>query len=87
MSTEAEFKEALRAWVVNTSKKISAEDLDDDTPIIEQRIITSLQTMDPILFLEQLTGNAIEVEKLKVGVFCTINVIYENFCGGDSLGS
>ena len=87
MSTGAEFKQALRDWVVKTSRKISAEDLDDNTPIIEQRIITSLQTMDLILFLEQLTGNAMDVEKLKVGVFRTINVIYENFGGGDSHAS
>lgn len=84
MSTGVEFKQALRDWVVKTSKKISAEDLADDTPIIEQRIITSLQTMDLILFLEDLTGNAIDVAKLKVGVFRTINVIYETFGGGGS---
>ncbi len=87
MSTGAEFKQALKDWVVKTSNKISAEDLDDNTPIIEQRIITSLQTMDLILFLEQLTGNAMDVEKLKVGVFRTINVIYDIFGGGDSHAS
>ena len=79
MSTAADFKQALRDWVVKTSGKIRAEDLDDDTPIIERRIITSLQTMDLILFLEELTGSAIDVEKLKVGVFRNIDAIYENF--------
>ncbi len=87
MSTAEEFKQTLREWVAKTSGKVSAEELDDDTPIIEQRIITSLQTMDLILYLEELTGNAIDVEKLKVGVFRTINAIYENFGGGDSHAS
>lgn len=87
MSTGVEFKQALRDWIVKTSKKISAEDLDDDTPIIEQRIITSLQTIDLILFLEQLTGNAIDVVKLKVGVFRTIDIICETFGGSDAHAS
>ena len=84
MSTEAEFNRALRDWVVKTNGKISPEDLNDDTPIIERRIITSLQTLDLILFLEDITGNAIDVEKLKPGVFSTINAIYANFGRGDS---
>ena len=86
MSTETEFKQALKEWVAKTSGKVRAEELGDETPIIEQRIITSLQTLDLILFLEQLTGNAIDVEKLKVGVFRTINAIYESFGQGDSHG-
>ena len=66
VSTETEFKQALKEWV--TSGKVRAEELGDETPIIEQRIITSLQTLDLILFLEHLTGNA----------------IYESFGQGDS---
>ena len=84
MSTGLKFKQALRDWIVKTNKNISTEDLEDDTPIIEQRIITSLQTIDLILFLEQLTGNAIDVAKLKVGVFRTIDIICETFGGSDS---
>ena len=84
MSDEADFKQALRDWVARTSGKVRPEDLDDETPIIERRIITSLQTMDLILFLEQLTGNAIDVEKLKVGVFRNIATIYDNFGKGYS---
>ena len=87
MSTETEFKQALKEWVAKASGKVSTEELADDTPIIEQRIITSLQTLDLILFLEQLTGNAIDVEKLKVGVFRNINIIYESFGSGDSNAS
>ena len=87
MSTAADMKQALRDWVVKTSGKIRAEELADDTPIIERRIITSLQTMDLILFLEELTGSAIDVEKLKVGVFRNIDAIYENFVHGDSRAS
>lgn len=79
MKTEAEIRQALRDWVVRTNGKIKAEELSDETPIIEQRIISSLQITDLILFIEKLTGQSIDVEKLKVGVFRNINAIYRNF--------
>ena len=79
MKSEAEVRQALRAWVLKTSGKVKPEELTDETPIIEQRIISSLQIMDLILFLEQQMGRSIDVERLKPGVFRSISVIYRNF--------
>ena len=79
MRSEAEIRQALRDWVVKTSGKIQPDELNDETPIIEQRIISSLQVMDLILFIERLSGRSIEVDDLKVGVFRNINALYENF--------
>jgi len=79
MRTETEIRGALRDWIVKTNGKIQPEQLNDETPIIEQRVITSLQVMDLIFFIEKLSNKSIEVENLKVGVFRNINAIYENF--------
>ena len=79
MTTAAQFRRAVRDWVVTTSGRVRPEELNDDTPIIERRIITSLQVMDLVLFLEELTGDAIDVAKLRVGVFRDINAICQNF--------
>ncbi len=79
MKTGTEIRRALRDWVIRTNGKIEPEELDDETPIIEQRIVSSLQIMDLILFLEKLSGKPIEVEKLKPGVFRNIGVIHRNF--------
>ena len=79
---EAEVRQALRDWVLKTSGKIKLDELTDETPIIEQRIISSLQIMDLILFLEQQTGQPIDVTQLKPGVFRNISVIYRNFFQG-----
>jgi len=79
MTHEIEIRDALRAWIVKTNGKIQPDQLDDETPIIEQRIITSLQVMDLILFLEKLSNRSIEVDTLKVGVFRNINSIYDAF--------
>jgi acyl carrier protein len=81
MKTETEVRRALREWVIRTNGKIAADALTDRTPIIEQRIVTSLQITDLLLFLEELTGRAIDVEKLKPGIFRDIDAIYENFFG------
>ena len=56
MNLEHNSRVQLRHWVLAKNGKIRPEELDDHTPILEQRIITSLQVMDLILFLEQLTG-------------------------------
>jgi acyl carrier protein len=79
MRTEEEMRRSLRDWIVKTNGKIQTEDLNDQTPIIEQRIISSLQVMDLIFYLEQLSGKPIEVDDLKPGVFRDIDSIYQNF--------
>ena len=79
MKTEAEIRQSLREWIVKTSGKIRADELNDDTPIIERRIISSLQLTDLILMLEELSDNAIDAEMLKPGAFRDINAIYRNF--------
>jgi acyl carrier protein len=79
MKTETEIRQSLREWIVKTSGKIRPEEINDDTPIIERRIISSLQLTDLILMLERLSDNPIDVEMLRPGVFRDINAIYRNF--------
>lgn len=79
MKSESEARRALRDWIVKTNGKIRPEELTDETPIIERRIISSLQVMDLLLLLEELTGKSIEAENLKAGVFQSIDTLYENF--------
>jgi hypothetical protein len=79
MKTEQEVKLALKEWVAKSSGKVSADQLNDDTPIIEQRFITSLQVMDLILHIERMTEQPVDVEQLKPGAFRDIQSIYTNF--------
>jgi len=79
MKTEAEIRRALREWIVQTNGKIRPEELNDETPLLERRILSSLQVMDLILFIEKLSNKFIDVEQLKAGVFRDIHAIYRNF--------
>ena len=82
MKSQVEIRATLRDWVVRTNGKVSPADIRDDTPILERRIVKSLDIMDLILFLEELRGRPIDVEKLKPGVFRDIDAIWENFFAG-----
>lgn len=84
MKTEAQMKQELREWVLKKNGKIDAHELTDETQIIEQRIITSLQIMDLILYLEKITGKPVEIEQLKPGAFKNIQTIYQNFCAAQA---
>jgi acyl carrier protein len=79
MNAGTRVRSALRDWVIENSGKLKAEELTDETPIIEQRIISSLQVMDLILFIEKLAGKPIEVDRLKPGAFRNISSIQRNF--------
>ena len=86
MKTEPEIRQALREWVLKNSSKIETNELNDNTPLIEQRIIKSVQIMDLILFIEKLRDRSIEVDSLKPGTFRNIDAIYNNFFAGDDNG-
>jgi acyl carrier protein len=78
MKNEIETKTALRDWIVRKAK-IQPEDLNDRTPFLEQRIISSVQLMELILFMEDLSGKPIDVKALKKGMLRDVDTIFRNF--------
>jgi len=83
VSEEARVREAIRSWVVSTSGRVDPGALDDDTPIFSKAVLESVHVMDLILLIEELSGRPIDVEKLRVGVFRTVDAIVANFFRGD----
>lgn len=78
MKTEAEVKSALKAWVLKKAK-ISEGDLNEATPLLETRLISSLQVMELILEIEKIKGGRINIKSMKPGAFASIHNIYEAF--------
>lgn len=76
---ETAVKRSLRRFVAETSGKLRPDDIADDTPILERRLISSLQVMDLILHIEELSGRAIDASRLKPGVFRDLNAIFTHF--------
>ncbi|HET9234112.1 MAG TPA: acyl carrier protein [Candidatus Eisenbacteria bacterium] len=72
-------KDALRIWIAKKNGKLAPEAIADDTPILEQRLLSSLHVPELILYVEQLSGRPISVGQLKPGVFRSIDTIAANF--------
>lgn len=76
---ESEIKTQLKQWIASQSKSAEAKTVADDTAIIERRILSSLQIMDLILYIESLRKEPMDSDALKPGVFSSVNKIYETF--------
>ncbi len=79
MKSESEVRHALRHWLAKANGSIQPEVITNDLPILEQRVLSSLQIMDFILFLEKLTERSIDTAELDVGVFKNLDTIYAHF--------
>jgi acyl carrier protein len=67
---------ALRDWLARANPAASTARVNPDTDIIESGIIDSLQVVEFILFLEELTGRAILAEDLDPDTLRTLDAIY-----------
>jgi acyl carrier protein len=72
----------LKSWILKKNSKIQAADLTDSTPLLEKRILKSLDVMDLILKIEKLGGGPVDVETIKPGSFKSIDVIVDVFFRG-----
>lgn len=79
--SETEVKKELQSWILKKNPKVSAEALQHDTALMEQKVLSSLHIMDLILFIEKFTGKRTDLTKLKPGAFKSIDAIYQNFFG------
>ena len=82
MKSEREIRGELREWIARTSGKIRADELRDDTPLIEKRILRSLDVLDLIGLVETLRGKPIEVERIAPGSFRDVDHIWKSFFDG-----
>lgn len=76
--TETEIRVALREWVREQAGE-EAPLIDDGTPLIASRLITSLQVMDLLLLVEELRQEPIDPTALRPGAFRDIDTIYATF--------
>ena len=84
MSHPPLIRETLRSWITERSRKDLISPLLDDTPLIEQGILSSVQVMDVILLIERMRNRPVDVGELKPGSFRDINSIVSTFFQGSS---
>lgn len=79
MNQELETKNKLKQWIAQCKSDVRPEDILDDTQLISQKYISSVQVLDLILFLEDLGAKELDPAKLNPQSFQTVSSIYQNF--------
>jgi hypothetical protein len=77
--TRAQIINRLRGWIAAKDGRIAAADIGEETPIVERRLLSSLQVMNLLLYIEELRGEPIDAESLQPGAFRSLAAIYQQF--------
>lgn len=82
---EAETKQKLREWILQRSKQaVRREEFTDETLVVESGILSSLDIVEFVLYIESLTGAEIDAEELEPAAFASTNAMYATFFAGKS---
>lgn len=65
----------IEQWLLNNNPDLSS--IPDDLDLIENRLIDSLRFMEFIFFLETLSGHPIDIAKIQIDDFRTIQRILQ----------
>lgn len=75
----------IRQCLANLKPDLDLEQIDDDTPLLESRVITSFDVLELILHLEDVRGRPIDRRELVPGSFRDVATISRVFLeNGDS---
>ena len=72
-------KAALRSWVEERNPGLEPGVIDNATPLVEARYLTSVQVMDLVLFIEELRRAPVDPASFRPGAFRSIDAIYHAF--------
>ena len=77
---ESEVRTKLRNWIVkHTKAPAKAAAFTDDTKILEEGILSSLDIVEFVLFIESLRGEDVDTDDIEPEVFTSINTLYAAF--------
>lgn len=72
---------AVRRWVLERNPDLPADRLRDDTPLLRDRLVTSVQVLDLLLLVESLRDAPIDPADLTAGSFADVDTIARVFLG------
>ncbi|QCO00279.1 acyl carrier protein (plasmid) [Azospirillum argentinense] len=67
----------LKAFIVSKNKKLT--DIDPDFDIIENRLIDSLQFIEFVYLIQELSGRSIALDKIDLDHFKNLNTIRQEY--------
>lgn len=78
--TDSELRTQLREWILHRAKD-EPEEFEDDTPILERGILSSLDVVELVLYIERLRGAEVEIDSLEPESIRDVNAIVHTFFG------
>lgn len=78
---EQEIRVRLREWVLAHSKTAGGEAFSDQTHLLETGMLSSLDIVELVLFIEELRGEDIETDDIEPEVFTSVDTLWEGFFG------
>lgn len=76
---EQEVRAKLRDWIAKHAKKPLAADFNDETPVLELGILSSLDVVEFVLFIENLRGDEVDADNIEPEAFTNINTLHSAF--------
>lgn len=76
---ELEVKAKLRDWIAKHARKPLTADFDDSTSVLELGILSSLDIVEFVLFIENLRGGEVDADDIEPEAFTSINSLYSAF--------
>ena len=81
MTTEESIRSRLRAWIVDRAERKHGhrvEHFDDRTPIIAAGLLSSLDVVELILFIEEIRGQEVDESQLEPETVESVDAIYKS---------
>lgn len=72
-------KSQIREWIIDKKRIKEADHLQSSTPLLENKILKSVDIMDLMIFIEFMRNEPLDIRELTPGVFHSIDTIVDNF--------
>lgn len=76
---EQEIRAQLRGWIRENKKATPVGDLTDQTLLLETGLLTSLDIVEFVLFIEELRDAEVDPDDIEPEVFTSIDTLWEGF--------
>lgn len=76
---EAAVRAELRGWILDRANAHDRKDFNDQSDVLEEGLLSSLDVVELILFIESLRGDEVDIDLLEPEAFTCVDSIFLSF--------
>jgi acyl carrier protein len=76
---ESNIRTRLREWILDQAKGKAPAAFDDRTPLLETGLLSSLDIVEFVLFIEELLGDEVDPDDIEPEAFTNIDSLWAGF--------